>query len=149
LSTYPVAKGSYAVLSGTSMATPFLSGVAALFIGQNGKVDPDLIKKIFETTTTPVFTSMGGSELQTVAQQGGGLINAYDAVLFKTIISPSEFNLNDTQHAVTTGQITIENTGAAAVSYRISHAPAPAALTFGQVCPRSFEHLFVRCIHFY
>lgn len=117
------------------MATPFLSGVAALFIGQNGKVDPDLITKIFETTTTPVYTQMGGSQLQTIAQQGGGLINAYDAVLFKTIISPAEFNLNDTVHAVTSGQVTIDNTGSAAVSYRISHVAAPAALTFGSVRP--------------
>lgn len=139
LSTYPIAKGSYAVLSGTSMATPFLSGVAALFIQQHGKVDPNLIKKVFETTTTPIFTEMGGSQLQTIAQQGGGLINAYDAVLLKTVVSPSEFNLNDTKHAVTSGQITLDNMGAAAVSYRLSHVAAPAALTFGQVrlptCP--------------
>lgn len=135
LSTYPVAKGSYSVLSGTSMATPFLSGVAALFISQNGKLDPLLIKEVLETSTTPIPTSINGTQLNTVAQQGAGLINAYEAVMFKTLISPSEFNLNDTAHAVTSGSVTITNFGSSAVSYKISHLPAAAALTFGQVRP--------------
>lgn len=145
LSTYPVAMGSYSVMSGTSMATPFISGVAALFIGQNGRVDPAVIKSILQTTTTPVVTEIGGSQLQTIAQQGGGLVNAYDAVLFKTIISPAEFSLNDTASAVGSGQITIDNTGAAAVSYRISHVAAPAALTFGSVrlMPQAFDRVVI------
>jgi hypothetical protein len=121
-------------MSGTSMATPYLSGVAALFISQHGRVDPAVLKSIFETTTTPVMTTLGGSQLQTIAQQGGGLINAYDAVLFKTIVSPSEFNLGDSASAVGSGQITIENAGSSTVSYRISHIAASAALTFGEVC---------------
>ena len=133
LSTYPVDKGSYSVMSGTSMAAPFISGVAALFIQQHGQVDPAVIKAIFETTTTSVVTSIGGSQLQTVAQQGGGLINAYDAVLFKTILSPSEFSLGDSAGAVASGQITIQNAGSSTVSYRLSHVAAPAALTFGEV----------------
>lgn len=36
LSTWPTSKGSWAVLSGTSMATPYIAGVAALFYQSAG-----------------------------------------------------------------------------------------------------------------
>lgn len=36
LSTWPTSKGSWAVLSGTSMATPYIAGVAALFFQSAG-----------------------------------------------------------------------------------------------------------------
>ena len=36
MSTWPVSAGSWAVYSGTSMATPYISGVAALFFGSRG-----------------------------------------------------------------------------------------------------------------
>lgn len=134
LSTWPVAKGSYTVISGTSMATPFISGVAALFISQNGAIDPLVLKAILETSSTTIPTTIGGSQLNTMAQAGSGLINAFDAVLFKTVVSPSEFSLNDTANAVTSGTITLDNTGSSATSYRISHLPAGTALTFGSVC---------------
>jgi minor extracellular serine protease Vpr len=36
LSTWPVAKGSYNQISGTSMACPFITGFVALYISHNG-----------------------------------------------------------------------------------------------------------------
>ena len=36
MSTWPVAYGSWATLSGTSMASPYIAGVAALFFGSRG-----------------------------------------------------------------------------------------------------------------
>ncbi|KAL7414365.1 peptidase S8/S53 domain-containing protein [Mrakia frigida] len=132
LSTYPVAKGSYAVLSGTSMAAPFISGVVALFIGQNGKMDPEAIRNILQNTAVPVATSIGGSQLNTVAQQGAGLVDAYAAVVgFKAVVTPSEIALNDTLNGLKTSTITISNVGTSSTSYRLTNLPAAAALTFG------------------
>lgn len=56
-----------------------MAGVAALFIGHNGKIAPDALHSIFQSTATPIPSSFGGSALNTVAQQGAGLINAFAA----------------------------------------------------------------------
>ncbi|MFH1072990.1 MAG: S8 family serine peptidase [Nanoarchaeota archaeon] len=42
--------GSYARLSGTSMATPFIAGAAALLIESNRNLDPEQVKYVMERT---------------------------------------------------------------------------------------------------
>src|SRR5581483_6718518 len=51
-STYPT--NSYATLSGTSMATPFVSGLAALLFGQAPSRTPTDVKQILATTSDKV-----------------------------------------------------------------------------------------------
>lgn len=116
------------------LQAPFISGVVALFIGQNGKMDPEAIRNILQNTAVPVATSIGGSQLNTVAQQGAGLVDAYAAVVgFKSVVTPSEIALNDTLNGLKTSTITISNVGTSSTSYRLTNLPAAAALTFGAV----------------
>lgn len=51
----------------------------------------------------------------------------------RTVVSPGEVALNDTAHALKSTKISIVNTGSTAVSYKLSHLPAAAALTFSDV----------------
>ncbi|CED82778.1 subtilisin-like protease [Phaffia rhodozyma] len=130
LSTYPLALGGYTVGSGTSMSTPYISGVAALFISKNGRSKPKTIKSIFETHARPLPSSLDTTEIHTVVQQGGGLIDAYAAVHYQTVLSVSEFALNDTDRPITNANFTITNKGPNAVTYQISHVPAQTVYTF-------------------
>lgn len=83
------------------MATPFLAGSAALLLSVKGNAPAvgKSARTLFETTAKPVSSShTDGDPLQTVTQQGAGLINVYDAVHATTIVTPSQLILNDTAH---------------------------------------------------
>ncbi|KIP04605.1 hypothetical protein PHLGIDRAFT_492880 [Phlebiopsis gigantea 11061_1 CR5-6] len=132
LSTFPVPLGSFAVDSGTSMATPFMAGVSALLFGVKGN-SPTVGKTardLFETTAQLVPSShTDGDPLQTVAQQGAGLVDAFHALTTKIIISPGELLTNDTANFKGTHTFTIKNTGSTAESFKITHVPAGTALS--------------------
>ena len=75
-STYWNGGSTYATLSGTSMATPHVVGVAALLAGQPGFDTPDKIRMAMETTALDLGDS-GWDQLY-----GFGLVQAHDALLF-------------------------------------------------------------------
>ncbi|KAL6872719.1 peptidase S8/S53 domain-containing protein [Trichoderma novae-zelandiae] len=93
LAAYPRSAGGYAVLSGTSMATPFTAGVYALIKLQR-----------------PVL----------MAQQGSGLINAYAALNADSRVSPSQLSLLDSP-VPAKQRITVKNTSKKIKTYQISH----------------------------
>lgn len=132
LSTYPRAKGSYAILSGTSMATPFVSGSSALLLEALGKASSVYknARTRFQTTANGVpSTKTDADPLQTLAQAGAGLINVHSAVHATTYVSPGQLQLNDTANLNPAHIITIQNTGKTAQTYKITHLPAGTATT--------------------
>ncbi|PTB75520.1 subtilisin-like protein [Trichoderma longibrachiatum ATCC 18648] len=126
LSTYPVALGGYATLSGTSMACPLTAAAVALIGQARGTFDPALIENLLATTANPQLFNDGEKFydfLAPVPQQGGGLIQAYDAAFATTLLSPSSLSFNDTDHFVKKRQITLKNTSKQRVTYKLNHVP--------------------------
>ncbi|KAG8738765.1 hypothetical protein FRC10_006482 [Ceratobasidium sp. 414] len=136
LSTYPVPLGSYAIESGTSMATPFVAGSAALWLQVKGKTaaNAKAARSAFENSAIPVKqTTATDSLLETASHQGAGLIQVYDAIHAAGSMLPAELLLNDTTYFKGVQTLLIKNSGKRSVTYTLSHVPAGTAPTISGI----------------
>ncbi|KAI8215787.1 Minor extracellular protease vpr [Colletotrichum sp. SAR 10_76] len=146
LSTYPRALGSYAVLSGTSMSCPQTAGIVALIAEVRKTLDPATIENVLSANANPVKFNDGtgfGELLAPIAQQGAGLVQAYDAAHASAILSVSNLSFNDTDNFIPELNFTIKNTGSADVTYELSNIGAATAYTFaaaGDLFPATFPN---------
>ncbi|KAB8291780.1 hypothetical protein EYC80_006575 [Monilinia laxa] len=142
LSTYPLgANSNYAILSGTSMATPYVAGCFALVKSQFPGATISQILSLLQTTATPVNWVWDSTILSATAQQGAGLINAYKAIFSQSTISPGQIVLgDDSSHtAFGSANITIENTSESSKTYSFSHIGA--GYTDGQLSGRAYNQI--------
>ena len=132
LSTY--LDGGYAVLSGTSMATPYIAGCVALIKQIKGKgISPVELNNLFSTTATPVkFNDGTGTQnfLTPVIQQGGGLVNVYAAAHYTSTLDKTNIPLNDTWNLVASHSFTLTNADSKTVTYKLSNTAAGTIYTF-------------------
>ncbi|KAH7312594.1 alkaline elastase YaB [Stachybotrys elegans] len=120
---------TYAVASGTSFATPYLSGVAALWYSQGKKDSAEFIRRLTSgAVTLPAFDAGSGKVLHDVAplaQQGSGMVDAVKIFDQECVLlSAPTLSLNDTDNRVESHTIRIQNRGSEAVTFNITHEAA-------------------------
>ncbi|KAH7104321.1 subtilisin-like protein [Auriculariales sp. MPI-PUGE-AT-0066] len=131
LSTWPTTKGSYAILDGTSMATPHLAGISALILKAKGRGVAKNMRTILQTTSALIPQTLANNSLpQSLAKSGSGLANAFAAFSYRTTVSPGELLLNDTAHWVKQHTIKIVNTSKKKRTYTLKHVPAGTMMPF-------------------
>nr|KMM69997.1 hypothetical protein CPAG_06309 [Coccidioides posadasii RMSCC 3488] len=99
LSTIPTAQGAYGIMSGTSMATPYIAGVVALLMEARGKMDPKSVASLLGSTAQRLKLNDGNETMDDIIapiiQQGGGLVDAAAAVRSQTTLEPSFLAFRD------------------------------------------------------
>ncbi|KAG0098368.1 hypothetical protein BGZ93_000330 [Podila epicladia] len=128
-STVPVAKGSFSTMSGTSMATPFIAGAAALMVESNPTMDrKDVLGRLQMYSKPGLY--MKTDVPDTVVRQGAGMVHIYDAVRGQAFVQPTHLALNDTDHTLTTYTLTLTNTYPTSETFTVSHVPAMSILGY-------------------
>ncbi|KAB5523154.1 peptidase S8/S53 domain-containing protein [Coniochaeta sp. 2T2.1] len=149
LSTYPRALGSYAVLSGTSMACPLTAAIYALLMEVRGTKDPATLENLLSATSNPNLFNDGRTTipyLAPVPQQGSGMVQAYDAAYATTLLTVSSLSFNDTDHFDSVKQFSISNTGSSEITYKLSNVGALTGYTFADattITPDTFPNELV------
>ncbi|KAI6352781.1 hypothetical protein MCOR25_009297 [Pyricularia grisea] len=135
--------GGWEVLSGTSMATPYVAGIAALYIERHGgrashgtSLGRAIHRRIVSSgaalpwsTTNPGQTGVPNEDFgffAPPAQVGSGMVNATKVVEYGTTIDFEPFAFNDTANFQGRHEISITNGGDAAITYHFSLQPAGA-----------------------
>ncbi|KAI1498699.1 peptidase S8/S53 domain-containing protein [Biscogniauxia marginata] len=132
LSTYPT--DAYRVLSGTSMATPYIAGIAALWVSKYGgravhgpEWAKQLIARITSTAHAVPWTDWSTSTKDygfwaPTTQVGAGFVDAVKVLDYVTEVNFSgrKFELNDTAHFSGTHSVELTNTGSDTVTYKFT-----------------------------
>ncbi|KAF9095615.1 hypothetical protein BGX29_008952 [Mortierella sp. GBA35] len=131
-SALPRAIGSYGLMSGTSMATPYYAGSQALYYqAKKSKPSGVDVRRVFKNTAT-ISKDWGSKTIVSAVKQGAGLINVLNAVTTTTHISPDRIDLLDTVNLRKTHKITIKNIGKKTETYTLSHVPADALNSYSK-----------------
>lgn len=127
-STYPLEKGGYAILSGTSMSSPHVAGAVALLLQAHPSYNPTTVRTVLQNHADPKNWSgnPGLGFLDFVHRQGAGMVDIVGSILSSTMVQPSKLSLGEIETGSVTQTLTIKNTSTSTKTYDLWHVPALA-----------------------
>ncbi|GHD22499.1 S8 family serine peptidase [Nocardiopsis kunsanensis] len=137
-STYPMAMGEYATLSGTSMSAPHVAGGVALLLEARPDLDPHEIRSVLQNSADPKewWGSPGSELIDNVHRQGAGMLDLPGSIRAGTTVAPGKLSLGATEDTVTE-TVTVTNDGETERTYTLGHEEAVG--THGDTFAPSFN----------
>ncbi|GJJ70047.1 hypothetical protein EMPS_02396 [Entomortierella parvispora] len=126
-STFPVAKGGFMTLQGTSMSSPYMAGIQAIYLARYGKTEPAKLLNLLQSTAVPTVRPGSTTGLTSVFQQGGGLVSMERlfAADPPTFVIPTALYLNDTQFQKLEHELSFTNPSSTGTrAWTLVHRPA-------------------------
>lgn len=123
LSTWPVLGGGYAIMSGTSMAAPFVAGAYALLRSTRPDLSTDELRTTIDSTANPTRWWADQSTLHSTLGQGAGLINVWKAYNAGVLLNETRIVLGAGSTRKTRG-FTVKNTLGRSKTFTLTHEPA-------------------------
>ncbi|KAG0741689.1 hypothetical protein G6F57_008913 [Rhizopus arrhizus] len=133
-STLPRYLKSWGVKSGTSMATPYISGSLALYLTAKGKKKESIqfIQEQFQNYALP-SNATGSLNTDSPIRIGAGLVQVFDAITQSTHITPAQISFNDTASTrYRTQTLSITNHGQQTAQYDVVHQPSLALSAYDE-----------------
>lgn len=125
-STYPLEKGGYTNMGGTSMSSPHVAGAAALLLQAKPGLQAVQVRDVLQNSADPKLWSLDPAYglLDNVHRQGAGMLDIDDAILATTLVTPAKISAGEGEAGPYVDQIMIRNNGSAAVTYELSYINA-------------------------
>jgi subtilisin family serine protease len=126
-STWPLELGGYASLSGTSMASPHVAGIAALLLEARVGLSATDVRDILQNNAVPELApAPNGTLPDSVHRQGAGLVRIDASVRSLVRAAPAKIALGESQSGPVTTTVSLTSDALAPVTYAITHVPALA-----------------------
>lgn len=123
-STYPLEDDGYAVISGTSMASPHVAGAVALLLQAHPSLTPAEVRDVLQNSADPADWSLvpDAGYLEPAHRQGAGMLDIDDSILAPVAVAPGKLSLGESEAGPSVRTLTLTNDGDSAVTYELSHA---------------------------
>lgn len=123
-STYPLEGDGYAVISGTSMASPHVAGAVALLLQAHPSLSPEEVRDALQNSADPADWSLvpGAGYVEPAHRQGAGMLDIDDAILAPVAVAPGKLSLGESEAGPAVRTLTLTNDGDEDVTYELSHA---------------------------